>query len=216
MFFLSRFLIEILTCPFKTINEKYGFDCHRIFKGPLLQAIYSTYKFSRIKIDYIKKQHINNKTLYWIKKEPNAQLTLFILPGLGGSWDEIYIKSWLSIIHDKNYNMVVMLRRGNESNVDPANLPSHADINDIDECINRVIVETSERIPIYGIGYSAGGNHISKYACIIGNNKLNGIVNISTCNDVEKMISHLRANKDVDKYLAEITKKSIAYESRCL
>lgn len=129
--------------------------------------------------------------LDWIHFQEAPRAILCIFPGLVGTTDACYNKPWFQLCKQMNYSAVVVNRRGfhKDAPLDchAKRLPTYMDAQDM-RCAMDAIQRRFPTSPKFGIGYSAGGNHL--IGCVHEHpdihSILKGVINISCGNDVLK------------------------------
>lgn len=140
-------------------------------------------------------------------KEPRA--VVILLPGIGGKTYSCYNAPWFEICKQQDYIGVVVNRRGflknNTMNRGAVRFPTHADVEDTVAILTHIQMRYPG-LPRFGLGYSAGGNHLIKSVGSLDSSRqkklLTACVSISCNNDIIKTHEFLVANKTFDCILS--------------
>jgi predicted alpha/beta-fold hydrolase len=140
--------------------------------------------------------------LEWMTCNTAPSTVIVFFPGIGGSTSACYLQPWYPVLKERGIDGVVMNRRGylSEHPIDPATakrLPSYADLEDVRLAMRAIRNHYPPYVKLIGIAYSAGGTHMLKYAAQ-EDNIFDGVVAISTCYDITRMIDLLRASPASD------------------
>lgn len=100
--------------------------------------------------------------LDWTEKKASARI-LILLPGLGGSSDDGYIKNVAAQASNDGWNVVVLNARGRSGELNRLNVTHHGGrTGDLDFLIQKLIAENA-RAEIFLAGFSLGGNAMLKW-----------------------------------------------------
>lgn len=226
-FINSNVVLQYAQTPF---NEKIIQNCSELQKKKfyptwylspsLFQAVYGAVFDHHLTFEYkreiLKFEDGGDAALDWGPIRPECdkedQKILFVLHGLSGGADCIYMKQAVDAGRQNGFRTVAFSFRGLTNN--PIKTPEFHDLTDLSDIVIAIkhIKQKYPNAPIYGLGISFGGNLLLKYA---GDQKdeclFNSIVtvanpfNLSTCAEmIHKPKRFIYHNRLLSSFLAII------------
>lgn len=187
----------------------------------LLELLHRYLNVCRVTIDPSKRDYIvtdDNQilTLEWITDkrlmaDNTPSIVLVFVLGLSNEHLPCYMHPWVRFLNDSRQNSecvhgVILTRRGTLYSLNTRlikRLPIHADTEDLKLAFEHLHKTLPWDTKLVGVGYSAGGNHLVKYAATYPtDHRLTAIVNLSTANNLQDAHHHIVQRPAFDTLLA--------------
>ena len=204
MFVLYHCVLEISVGPLRFVKE--GFCGPWYARGGFMQSVLTSMLLSKLETQVDKEtvvardgQHIELECLKSHIDIPRA--VILVCHGIDGAGAKApYLRPWGTIAQKQGFHVIVYNRRGYAQPLTSTSTrhPSYADPEDMTDVLEYIRRRYGKAMPIIGIGYSAGGIQVMK---AIPFGMMHGVIGISTCYDITKMIPHLKKTSWCNTYL---------------